>query len=165
VAWPILAAALLAVNACASAARIGPASQDQLWRAYLGSARRATAVAESVLGDPQPVWRTDVGRGVVGAPALTEDVVALSQVDRQVALLDRTDCFGVPFFLTPYFQANVLQLPVTNIIPGITYRLLASTNLADWSGIQTSTPPADPALFTDPKATNYMDRFYRLVTP
>lgn len=89
-AWPILAGALLAVNACASAARIGPASQDRLWRAYLGSDQRATAVAESILGDPQPVWRTDVGRGVVGAPALTEDVVALSQVDRQAALLDRS---------------------------------------------------------------------------
>lgn len=90
-AWrTILAAALLGVNACASAARIGPASQDRMWRAYLGSDQRATAVAESILGDPQPVWRTDVGRGVIGAPAVTEDVVALSQVDRQVALLDRS---------------------------------------------------------------------------
>jgi len=82
-----------------------------------------------------------------------------------VALLDRTDCFGVPRFQTPYFQANVLQLPVTNIVPGTTYRLLATTNLADWLGIQTNTPPADPALFTDPWATNYPYRFYRLVTP
>lgn len=89
-AWrTILAAAFLAVNACASSSRVGPASQDRTWRAYLGSSRRATAAAESILGDPQPVWRTDVGRGVVGAPALTEDVVALSQVDRQVTLLDR----------------------------------------------------------------------------
>jgi outer membrane protein assembly factor BamB len=86
----ILAAAALLVNACASAGRIGPASQDVAWRAYLGSQQRASAVAESILGDPQPIWRTDVGRGVVGAPALTEDLVAVSQVDRQVALLDRS---------------------------------------------------------------------------
>ena len=83
----------------------------------------------------------------------------------QVALLDRTDCSSVPQFLTPFFLANVLQLPVTNVIPGITYRLLASTNLSAWSGIQTSTPPANPTMFTDPKATNYPGRFYRLITP
>lgn len=83
----------------------------------------------------------------------------------QVALLDRTDCASVPQFLTPFFLANVLQLPVTNVIPGITYRLLASTNLNTWTGIQTSTPPANPATFTDPLATNYPGRFYRLVTP
>ncbi len=83
----------------------------------------------------------------------------------QVALLDRTDCFGAPRFLTPYFEANVLHLPVTNVIPGVPYRLLTTTNLADWSGIQTSTPPANPALFTDPRATNSSTRFYRLVTP
>jgi hypothetical protein len=83
----------------------------------------------------------------------------------QVALLDRTDCAGVPQFLTPFYYTNVLQLPVSNVIPGLPYRLLASTNLADWSGIQTNTPPADPTTFTDPWATNYPQRFYRLVTP
>jgi outer membrane protein assembly factor BamB len=85
----ILATALLAVNACAPVYRAGPASQDRPWRAYLGSDRRATAVPESIAAQPQPAWRVDVGRGVVGAPALTEDLVVLSQVDRQVALLDR----------------------------------------------------------------------------
>lgn len=83
----------------------------------------------------------------------------------QVAVLDRTDCSATPQFLRPYFYTNVLQLPVTNVIPGVTYRLLTSTNLSAWSGIQTSTPPADPALFQDPLATNYHRRFYRLVTP
>jgi outer membrane protein assembly factor BamB len=85
----ILATTLLAVNACATVYRAGPASQDRVWRAYLGSDRRATATPESVAAEPQPLWRADVGRGVAGAPALTEDLVALSQVDRQVALLDR----------------------------------------------------------------------------
>lgn len=84
-----LAAVLLAVNACVAAYRAGPASQDRSWRAYLGSDRRATAAPESLAAQPQSAWRVDVGRGVAGAPALTEDLVALSQVDRQVALLDR----------------------------------------------------------------------------
>ncbi|MCC6823424.1 MAG: LamG domain-containing protein, partial [Verrucomicrobia subdivision 3 bacterium] len=84
----------------------------------------------------------------------------------QVALLDRTDCAGVPHFLTPWFDAlNVLNLPVEHVIPGIAYRLQASTNLSTWTSIVTNTPIADPTLFTDPKATNYPNRMYRLVTP
>ncbi len=85
--------------------------------------------------------------------------------DAQVALLDRADCFALPYFQRVYLLTNVLHLPVTNVVPGISYRLLASTNLTDWSAIQTSTPPVDPTLFTDPHATNYRYRFYRLVTP
>lgn len=83
----------------------------------------------------------------------------------QVALLDRTDCFGVPRFLTPYFQTNALQLPVTNVIPGVTYRLLASTNLTTWISLSTNTPGATPYTFTDPLGPSYPARFYRLVTP
>ncbi len=84
--------ALVGVNACASSApgvRPGPASQARPWHTYLGSARRAPAVSDTLYSAPQPVWRTDVGRGIAGSPALTEDVLALAQVDRQVALLDR----------------------------------------------------------------------------
>jgi hypothetical protein len=83
----------------------------------------------------------------------------------QVALLDRSLCGGVPYFLPPYFFTNALQLPVTNVIPAVTYRLLASTNLTVWSSIATATPPANATLFVDPTATNYSKRFYRLVTP
>ena len=79
----------MAVNACASVQRIGPATQERAWRTYLGTDWRAPATFDSVNPDPQPVWRIDVGRGVAGAPALTEDLVAVAQVDRQVALLDR----------------------------------------------------------------------------
>jgi hypothetical protein len=85
----------------------------------------------------------------------------------QVALLDRTACGGTasPYFLPPYFYTNAFQLPVTSVIPGTTYRLLASTNLSDWSSIGTGTPPANATLFIDPNATNYPTRVYRLVTP
>ena len=79
----------MGVNACTSVQRIGPATQERVWRTYLGSDRRAPDSADSLNADPQPVWRVDVGRGVAGAPALTETLVIVAQVDRQVALLDR----------------------------------------------------------------------------
>jgi outer membrane protein assembly factor BamB len=84
-----LAAALLAVNACASTWGQAPAFQERRWTAYLGSSQRANARADTLAGDPAPIWRTDVGRGIVGAPALTENLVLLAQVDRQVTVLNR----------------------------------------------------------------------------
>jgi outer membrane protein assembly factor BamB len=79
----------VAVNACASVQRLAPATQDRAWRTYLGSDFRAPATRDSLNADPQPVWRSNVARGIIGAPALTEDLVVVSQVDRQVAVLDR----------------------------------------------------------------------------
>ncbi len=89
--WPILAASLLAVNACATVGRPAPVSQAADWRAYLGSNTRAPrgAAGDSLPADPQVAWRRALPRGIAGAPALTEDVVAVSQVDRHVVLLDR----------------------------------------------------------------------------
>jgi len=85
----ILAAALVSVNACAPVNRLAPASQERRWTTYLGSERRANATADTLSADPAPAWRIDVGRGVVGAMALTEGLVLLSQVDRQLTVLDR----------------------------------------------------------------------------
>lgn len=79
----------MSVNACASVQRTGPATQEHSWRTYLGSPRRSPDDGDSVAADPQPVWRAAVGRGIAGAPALTEELVAVAQVDRQVAILDR----------------------------------------------------------------------------
>jgi outer membrane protein assembly factor BamB len=77
------------VNACASVQRTGPATQDRPWRTYLGSDARTGAGTDSVAADPRPVWRVTVGRGIAGGPALTEDLVIVSMVDRQVAVLER----------------------------------------------------------------------------
>lgn len=85
----ILAAALVSVNACATVNRLAPASQERRWTTYLGSERRASETADTLAADPAPAWRIDVGRGIVGAPALTEDLVLLSQVDRQLTVLER----------------------------------------------------------------------------
>lgn len=79
----------MAVNACASVQRSGPAIQARPWRTYLGSDERSGGGTDSVGPDPRPVWRTDVGRGITGSPALTEDLVIVAMVDRQLALLDR----------------------------------------------------------------------------
>ena len=83
----------------------------------------------------------------------------------QVSLLDRTTCGGVPYFLTPYYYTNALQLPVTSVIPGVAYRLLASTNLQSWTSILNFTPSVNSAILVDTTTTNYPYRFYRLVTP
>jgi len=79
----------VAVNACMSVNHLAPASQERRWTAYLGSDRRANRTADTLAADPAPAWRIDVGRGVVGAPALTESLVLLSKVDRQLVVLDR----------------------------------------------------------------------------
>jgi outer membrane protein assembly factor BamB len=76
------------VNACASSGRDGPARQERVWPVYLGQSSRAGG-ADTLTSDPQPVWSHSVARGISGAPALAEDVVALSLVDNRVALLDR----------------------------------------------------------------------------
>lgn len=84
----IVAGALCLVNACASSGRDGPALQERVWPVYLGQASRAGGT-DTLSTNPQPVWRTSVARGISGAPALAEDVIALSLVDNRLALLDR----------------------------------------------------------------------------
>ena len=79
---------LAVINACTSAPRTGPAVQRP-WPAYLGSLRRAPAADAEPGTELQPVWRIHLARGISGAPAVGEDVLVLSQTDRQVALLDR----------------------------------------------------------------------------
>lgn len=78
----------MGVNAC-STVRLGPASQEHVWPAYLGTGERASAAVEAMSADPQPVWRARLARGLVGTAAIAEDVVAVSQIDQNLALLDR----------------------------------------------------------------------------
>jgi outer membrane protein assembly factor BamB len=80
-----------AVNAtaCVPPVRFGPERQDASWSAYLGNPRHDASAAESLSADPRPLWRTDAGRAVRGAPALGESVIAVGTVDRTVVLLNR----------------------------------------------------------------------------
>jgi outer membrane protein assembly factor BamB len=84
----MLAGLLGLVNACASSRRDGPLNQERAWPVYLGSSARA-GDGETLATDPQPVWRASLARGINGAPAITEDVVALTLADHRVALLER----------------------------------------------------------------------------
>lgn len=84
-----LAGALCAVNACATAHREGPSIQDRRWHGYLGGPTRTGQTSDTVAAEPQPAWRVRVGRGLVGAPAIGETVLAFALSDRTVVLVDR----------------------------------------------------------------------------
>jgi len=83
--------ALWAVNAtaCVPVVRVGPDRDETGWSVYLGSPRHDASAAESLAVDPQPMWRTDVGRAVRGSPAIGTSVIAVGTSDRAVVLLDR----------------------------------------------------------------------------
>lgn len=87
-------AAFWAVNAIACAPAVprpAPERQELAWPAYLGTPQHDASAAESLNADPRPVWSTDVGHAIRGAPALGEAVVAVGVSDRVVVLLDRED--------------------------------------------------------------------------
>ncbi len=46
---------------------------------------------------------------------------------------------------------------------GPDYTILSSTNLADWTPLSSTNPSALPFLFVDPSASNYNQRFYRVL--
>ncbi len=67
--------------------------------------------------------------------------------------------------LRPVFGANGFQFTV-NTMAGTTWRIDASTNLLNWRPVATNlTGPSGALQFTDPVATNYLQRFYRAVLP
>ncbi len=67
------------------------------------------------------------------------------------------------FFTSPgMFSNNVFQLHLS-ATPNKPYILQASTNLTQWASINTNTPPATPFYLTDPNATNFSRRFYRVL--
>jgi hypothetical protein len=59
---------------------------------------------------------------------------------------------------------GTFKLAVTGAL-GPDYSLYASSNLApaNWSLVGTTNPPAMPFLFADPAATNFNQRFYRVL--
>jgi outer membrane protein assembly factor BamB len=86
-------AALWAVNAiaCVPVARSGPDRVDPAWGVYLGSPRHDGSARESLLVEPQTVWKRDAGRAVPGSPAITAGVIAVGTSDRAVVLMDRAN--------------------------------------------------------------------------
>ena len=86
-------AGLFSVNAitsaCAPVVRSGPARQGTNWLAYLGTPRHDAAAQETLNPDPRPLWHVEVGRGIRGAPALGETIIAAGTADRYVVVVDR----------------------------------------------------------------------------
>ena len=86
-------AGLFSVNAitsaCAPVVRSGPARQGTNWLAYLGTPRHDAAAQETLNPDPRPLWHVEVGRGIRGAPALGETIIAAGTADRYVVIVDR----------------------------------------------------------------------------
>src|SRR5581483_6275681 len=66
------------------------------------------------------------------------------------------------------FQAGsisngVFSVPLTGA-PGVTYILLGSTNLVDWVPVSTNSSGLSPFTLTDPNASSFPRRFYRVVS-
>lgn len=68
------------------------------------------------------------------------------------------------FTLVRLLPGGSIQIGLTGF-SGDVYRVLGSTNLVDWQTIASVTNVAGALQFTDPGATNFNHRFYRLVMP
>jgi len=110
-------------------------------------------------------WRPRIAQ----APSV--NTIALAVADNGSPSLSATQSFQVtvlrpsPPWLGPgWFAGGPLQLAVTGTL-GPDYSLYASTNLVqpDWSLLLTTNPPAMPFQFTDPAATNFNQRYYRIL--
>ena len=71
---------------------------------------------------------------------------------------------SIYFTMPGAFSNGVFQMQLSGT-PNQDYVLLASTNLMQWIPVSTSTPSATPFNLTDPDATNYPNRFYRVLKP
>ena len=60
---------------------------------------------------------------------------------------------------------NLIIHGTNNNVPNTSfhYVVLTSTNLVDWTLVQTTNSPVPPFLFVDPNSTNYLQRFYRVL--
>ena len=57
------------------------------------------------------------------------------------------------------------QITLNGGVPGQSYSLLASTNLVNWVPINAFLYTNSPVIISDPNATNYLHRFYRIGPP
>jgi outer membrane protein assembly factor BamB len=79
----------LGVNvACAPASRHVPEEIAADVREYLGNASRAPSTQETLDGKPREIWKVSVGRGILGAPAITSRVIVVASTDRWIYALD-----------------------------------------------------------------------------
>jgi GH43 family beta-xylosidase len=110
-------------------------------------------------------WRPTV------AQSPSTNVIAVAVADNGSPSLSATQSFqvtvlrpGPPLLGPGWLTGGTFQLAVTGAL-GPDYSLYASSNLApaNWSLVGTTNPPAMPFLFADPAATNFNQRFYRVL--
>ena len=92
---------------------------------------------------------TNVAGSVISASAMlmvTNPIITLSVVSGAA--------------MTPSGFTFQLSVPV-----GITYVILATTNLQDWTPISTNVSLTESVMFTDVAATNHPSRFYQVLVP
>lgn len=82
------------------------------------------------------------------------------------ATLILTNSAGVPGVFQSYAMLNNgwMQFNLTGT-SGATYTLMVSTNLMTWSNLATFSMTNGAIIYTDPTATNFRTRFYKLASP
>jgi uncharacterized repeat protein (TIGR03806 family) len=108
-------------------------------------------------------WRPSVSLGG------TSNLFSLRVTDNGTPNLSATQSFWVivnrpvqPSVNVPSFGAGPFKLLISGD-SGPDYTILGSTNLMDWTTILSTNSPLTPFLFTEPNATNYNQRFYRVI--
>lgn len=76
---------------------------------------------------------------------------------------DLSDLFGGLRVLSFGGFSNGVQLAASGLIPGKTNILQGSSNVVNWSSLSTNVALTNSFLFTDPGASNFTARFYRLL--
>ena len=76
---------------------------------------------------------------------------------------DLSDLFSYYGFTSGLKVSNGWQFNISGVIPGKTNILLATTNLASWTPINTNISATNNYIYTDTNVGNYPKRFYRLL--
>jgi len=108
-------------------------------------------------------WRPTIAQ----SPGVDSVVVKVS--DSGLPSLNSIQSFAItvmqpaqPVFENPDVNNGVFSLSIGGDL-GPDYSVYGSTNLVDWNLLMTTNPTALPFLFTDPGATNFNQRFYRVL--
>ncbi len=118
-------------------AMLDPASGDFTWRPLLSQAPIITAVLLAATDD--------------GHPPLTATQRFWVTLNSPVQ----------PSFVTSALSNGLLATAI-NGDAGPDYTVLGSTNLADWTPVMTIPSATPPFIFSDPYASNFSQRFYRV---
>ncbi len=107
-------------------------------------------------------WRPAVSQ------ADTTNLISIRAANNATPALSATQSFLVT--VNPLATPGISAIFQTNGLPGLTivgdagpdYLIQISTNLIQWEGIYTNLSAAPPFFWTDPAATNFSTRFYRV---